>query len=330
VGEDALVIVDCAVYRGGDRVETVHNIDVALEKSQEHPDNFVWIGLHHPSAEEFDHVAKEFNLHPLAVEDAIKAHQRPKLEEYGGSLFVVLRTAEYDTSRRQVELGELMLFVGDTFVITVRHGDAVPLKGVRARLEEQHALLRCGPSAVLYAVIDHVVDEYTLVATELEDDIDEEEKTVFTSGRLGDAASIYQLKREVIEFRRAVMPLVEPAKKLADGKVLMVHEATRPFLRDVADHVVRTAEMVEGFDELLTSVLNAHLALVSVRQNDDMRRISAWVAILAVPTTIGAIYGMNFDHMPELHWKLGYPMAVGLMALICLALYRAFKRSGWL
>ena len=324
------MIVDCAVYRGGDRIETVHNIDQALEKSQEHPDNFLWIGLHHPSADEFDHVAKEFGLHPLAVEDAVKAHQRPKLEEYGGSLFVVLRTAEYDKAKREIELGELMLFVGDTFVITVRHGDAVPLKGVRKRLEEQHALLKCGPSAVLYAVIDHVVDEYTDVATALEDDIDEEEKAVFSSGSGGDAASIYQLKREVIEFRRAVMPLVEPAKKLADGKVPMVHEGTRPFLRDVADHVVRTAEMVEGFDELLTSVLNAHLALVSVRQNDDMRRISAWVAILAVPTTIGAIYGMNFDNMPELHWTYGYPMAVGLMALVCFALYKAFKRSGWL
>jgi magnesium transporter len=330
VGDDDPVILDCAVYREGSRVETVHDLDIALEKSQEHPDNFLWIGLHQPTADEFERVAREFELHPLAVEDAIKAHQRPKLEEYGGVLFVVLKTVEYDTDRRQVELGELMLFVGDTFIISVRHGNASPLGGVRRRLEEEHELLRSGPSAVLYAVIDHVVDIYTDVAAELEVDIDEEEKAVFSTNRGGDASSIYQIKREVIEFRRAVMPLVEPTNRLAEAKLPVIHESIRPFLRDVADHVLRTAEMVEGFDELLTSVLSAHLALVGVRQNDDMRRISAWVAIAVVPTSIGAIYGMNFDHMPELHWQYGYPAALVAMALICLGLYRGFKRSGWL
>jgi magnesium transporter len=293
-------------------------------------DSFIWIGLHDPTEDELARVAKEFDLHPLAVEDAVKAHQRPKVEEFEDSLFIVLKTVRYDEASQQIDLGDVMLFVGDSFVVTVRHGQARALKGIRHRLELEPELLECGPSSVLYAVCDAVVDDYSEISLAVEEDIEEVEERVFSPVRTNDAARIYNLKREVIEFRRGVRPLIEPMARLASGLVPGVHERLHPFFRDVADHAIRVSEQVDGFDDLLTSVLNANLAQVGVQQNADMRRISAWVAIVAVPTMIAGIYGMNFDHMPELRSQFGYPLTLTGMAVICIGLYRAFKRSGWL
>ncbi|MEP6761560.1 MAG: magnesium/cobalt transporter CorA [Sporichthyaceae bacterium] len=324
------MIVDCALYRDGKRAAPVGDLSDALAMARRDGAAFIWIGLYEPDAAELDRVSAELGLHPLAVEDAVKAHQRPKVEDYEDSLFVVLKTVSYDDATSSISIGEVMLFVGDSFVVSVRHGEAKALSDVRHRLENEPTLAQCGPSAVLYAAADRIVDDYTQVALELEQDIDDVEEAVFAHGGGADAERIYKLKREVIEFRRAVRPLVEPMKSLAAGMVPNIHKEMQHFLRDVADHIARVVDQIDNFDELLTSVLNANLAQVQVRQNNDMRRISAWVAIVAVPTMIAGIYGMNFDHMPELHWRYGYPMAVALMAGFCVALYRAFKRSGWL
>jgi magnesium transporter len=324
------VIVDCALYHHGVREVTEGTWADALATARSQQGSFMWVGLHDPTEAELDKVAHEFRLHKLAVEDALKAHQRPKLEEYEDSLFLVLKTVRYDEETQQIELGDIMLFVGDSFVVTVRHGQGRALGDVRKRLEAHPGLLDCGPSAVMYAIADRVVDDYTAIALEVEEDIDEVEERVFSPARTNDAARIYNLKREVVEFRRAVIPLVEPLERLTSGSVPHVHETMLPFFRDVADHDVRVSDQVQGFDELLTSVLNANLAQVGVQQNEDMRRISAWVAIAAVPTMIAGVYGMNFEHMPELHWRLGYPLALLVMAAVCFGLYRGFRRSGWL
>ncbi|HSR25022.1 MAG TPA: magnesium/cobalt transporter CorA [Candidatus Eisenbacteria bacterium] len=324
------MIVDFALYRHGVREAAPEDFSDALAEARTRGESFLWVGLLEPTSEELEHVADEFKLHPLAVEDAVKAHQRPKIEQYEDSLFVVLKTVRYDENSQQIELGDVMLFIGDAFVVTVRHGEGSALADVRRRLEQERDVLDCGPSSVLYAVCDRVVDDYTDIALEVEQDIEEVEEQVFSPYRTNNAARIYNLKREVIEFRHAVRPLVGPMERLAAGQIPWVHEEMRPFFRDVADHTLRASEQVDGFDDLLTSVLNANLAQAAVQQNDDMRRISAWVAMAAVPTMIAGIYGMNFDHMPELRWQLGYPAALLVMAGICMALYRAFKRSGWL
>jgi magnesium transporter len=325
------VIVDWAVYESGRRQDRSGDLGAALATARaDH--GFVWIGLYEPSHAELQEVAAEFGLHRLAVEDAMEAHhQRPKLERYGDSLFVVLKTLRYIEETSDIESEELALFVGPNYFVTVRHGLANPLSEVRAHLEREHqALLACGPAAVLYGVCDSVVDTYTAIADEVEHDIEEVEARVFSPERTNDAEAIYRLKREVLEFRRAVRPLVEPMAALAEGVEPLVHPDTKPFFRDVYDHVLRVMEQVESFDDLLSGILNANLAQVSVRQNADMRRISAWVAIVAVPTMIAGIYGMNFEHMPELTWQYGYPIVIGVMLLLCGWLYRAFKRSGWL
>jgi magnesium transporter len=324
------VIVDCALYRRGNREAVSGELGDALAVARSSEDSFIWIGLHEPTEDELEKVAVEFGLHPLAVEDAVKAHQRPKVEEFEDSIFVVLKTVRYDEATQQIDLGDVMLFIGDSFVVSVRHGLGRALADVRRRLEVEKHLLDRGPSAVLYAISDAVVDDYSEIALAVEQDIEEVEERVFSPDRTNDAGRIYNLKREVIEFRRAVLPLVDPMARLASGQVGAVHEQLRPFFRDVADHAVRVTEQVDGFDDLLGSVLSANLAQVGVQQNSDMRRISAWVAIVAVPTMIAGIYGMNFDYMPELRWHYGYPLAIGVMVVACVALYRAFKRSGWL
>lgn len=324
------MIVDCAIYHEGRREDVSGDLGDALARARSHDDAFVWIGLHEPSTDEFDLVAKEFPLHPLAVEDSVHAHQRPKLERYGDSLFVVLKTLRYIEQTSDIETGEIMVFLGDRFVLTVRHGGGSPLGAVRNRLEGDQTMLALGPSAVVYAVCDEVVDTYEAIAREVETDIADVEQRVFSPGRTSDAEIIYSLKREVIEFRRAVVPLVEPMRLLTEGMHSRIRPETRPLFRDVYDHVLRVSGDVAAFDDLLTSVLNANLAQVTVRQNEDMRRISAWVAILAVPTVIAGIYGMNFEHMPELHWTFGYPAVLVFMLAVCVTLYRFFRRSGWL
>ena len=324
------MIVDCALYHSGTREAVDGDLHDALQVARTRGDSFIWIGLHEPEAAELERVAKEFDLHPLAVEDALNAQQRPKVEEFDDSLFVVLKTIRYEEQAQQIELGDVLLFLGDSFIVSVRHGQGRALAGVRRRLERDEKLLDCGPSAVLYAICDAIVDDYSTISSAVEQDIEEVEERVFSPDRTNEASAIYNLKREVVEFRRGVRPLVDPMTRLAAGQNPLVHEHLQPFFRDVADHATRVSEQVEGYDDLLTSVLNANLAQVSVQQNADMRRISAWVAIIAVPTMIAGVYGMNFDHMPELKWRLGYPLALLVMATACTVLYRAFKRSGWL
>ncbi|HEX5565405.1 MAG TPA: magnesium/cobalt transporter CorA [Streptomyces sp.] len=327
------VIVDCAIYRDGRRTEGSADTPGALRAARTSKDAFLWIGLHEPTEEEFGQVSAAFGLHPLAVEDALSAHQRPKLEVYEDSLFLVLKPVDYDDAAGTVDTGELMLFVGDSFVVSVRHGHANPLDQVRDRLEKDPAVLRHGPTAVLYAVSDAVVDHYMDVAAELQVDLDELEEEVFTPGGTDGGAvagRIYAFKRQILEFRRATGPLAEPMTRLAEARVPFVHDRSRPFFRDVSDHLARANDQVEALDRLLSDILSAHLAQIGVRQNDDMRKISAWAAMAAVPTMIAGIYGMNFHHMPELRQPWGYPAVLVLMAGAIAFLYRLFKRRGWL
>ncbi|ALO07254.1 Magnesium and cobalt transport protein CorA [Streptomyces venezuelae] len=327
------MIVDSAIYRDGRRTQGPADLSDALDEARVTGDAFLWVGLYEPSEAEFAHVASEFALHPLAVEDALKAHQRPKLEVYDDSLFVVLKPVVYEPESDRVSSGELMVFIGDCFVVTVRHGEGAALAAVRKRLEAEPAVLRHGPTAVLYAVSDAVVDHYLEVAGELQVDLEELEADVFapTGGNPSNTAErIYTAKRQVLEFRRASGPLAGPLARLTTGSVPFVNEHAQPFFRDVNDHLLRSNEQVEGLDRLLSDVLSAHLAQMGVRQNDDMRKISAWAAMAAVPTMIAGIYGMNFDHMPELGWTWSYPALIVLMAGIVTGLYRLFKRRGWL
>ncbi|MFG2605257.1 magnesium/cobalt transporter CorA [Streptomyces sp. NPDC048514] len=331
------MIVDCAIYRHGHRSEGPEDLSDALDEARA-AGGFVWIGLHEPSEREFDLVTREFGLHPLAIEDALKAHQRPKLEVYDDSLFLVLKPVVYEPDSDTVSTGEIMVFIGDSFVVTVRHGEGAPLAAVRHRLEEEPEMLDKGPTAVMYAVSDAVVDHYLEVATELQTDLDELEAEVFqpeTGGSRNTASRIYAFKRQVLTFRRASGPLTVPMTRLAGvgqlgGEVPFVHDKARPFFRDVNDHLARVNESVDGLDRLVSDILSAHLAQMSVRQNDDMRKISAWAAMAAVPTMIAGIYGMNFDHMPELHWVWSYPAVILLMAVLEVLLHRLFKRRGWL
>jgi magnesium transporter len=317
------MIVDSAIYEQGQRRE-------GPVERRPGPGSFAWIGLYEPTPGEFDSLTREFDLHPLAVEDAIHAHQRPKLEVYGDMLFVVLKTARYADPDEIVELGELLLFVGSDYIITVRHGEASELGEARRALEQDPERMRRGPTAALHAIVDRVVDDYVPALEGLQNDIDEVEDELFSGRRANVGERIYRLQREVLQFRRAVAPLVDPVDRLAGGRYDHVHEGVRDYYRDVSDHLIRARDQLDGMRDLLSSSLQANLAQVGVRQNEDVRKISAWVAIIAVPTAIAGIYGMNFDHMPELRWELGYPAVLLAMLAICTFLYRYFKRSGWL
>jgi magnesium transporter len=326
------VIVDSALYREGQRIQVdcfPHEFGKMRAEATE-PGDFVWVGLYKPSEGELNDVAESFGLHPLAVEDALTSHQRPKLERYDESLFMTLKTLWYVDAQDAVETGEINLFAGLDFVITVRHGRGSELHSARSRLERQETVLTHGPAAVLYAVCDTVVDGYTDVVNELQVDVDEIETSVFSPARTDDSTRIYVLKREIAEVRRAVLPLREPMRKFADGLVHGVEREAGPFFRDVLDHLNQAAEIVDNLDSLLSTAFDAHLARITVQQNDDMRKISAGVALAAAPTLIAGVYGMNFDHMPELRWELGYPLAVLLMVMISGGLWILFKRSGWL
>ena len=336
------MIVDCAIYDEGVRrdghVDLAHAYDERHEQGQRLDDaserpgegGFVWIGLYEPTSIEFDSLRREFELHPLAVEDAIHAHQRPKLESYGEMVFLVLKTARYVDPTEVIELGELLVFLGHDYVITVRHGEASHLGQVREALEHDPERLRSGPGAVLHAILDRVVDDYIPAIEGLENDIEEVEEELFSGRRTNPAERIYRLQREVLGFRKATAPLIEPIESLASGEHDQIHPDIRDYFRDVNDHLMRTRDQLDAMRDLLAGSLQANLAQVSVRQNEDVRRISAWVAIIAVPTAIAGIYGMNFEHMPELGWELGYPGVLLLMLIICGGLYRSFKRSGWL
>jgi magnesium transporter len=323
------VIVDSAIYENGVRRDGQVELEHAYDERRR-PGKFVWIGLYEPTEEEFESLSREFDLHPLAVEDAIEAHQRPKLELYGDMLLLVLKTARYVDPTEVIELGEVVVFLGSDYVITVRHGEASSLHPVREALDADPERLRKGPGVVLHALLDLVVDDYQPAIEGLENDIDEVEEELFSGGRTNPAERIYRLQREVLGFRKATAPLVDPLERLASGRYDAIHPEIRDYFRDVNDHLIRARDQLDAMRDLLAGSLQANLAQVGVRQNEDMRRISAWVAIIAVPTAIAGIYGMNFEHMPELRWELGYPAALLAMLVICTALYRYFKRVGWL
>ena len=327
------MIIDCAVYRDAQRIEhPEHRTDVAAAHADaERNGGFLWIGLFEPDPSELDEIAKELGLHPLAVEDAIKAHQRPKIERYADDVFfIVVKTLWYVDPDDAVETGEISVFLSPTYLVTVRHGQGGKLEDVRARVEAQMPQLGHGPVAALHAVLDEVVDGYEDVATDLQIDVTEVEQSVFSPVRTHDSERIYGLKREALEVRRAVMPLRDGLARFLRQRTDDLGPTALPFFRDVADHLARVGETVESLDHLLDNALTAHLAQLSVQQNEDMRKISAWGALLLAPTLVAGIYGMNFDNMPELHWAFGYPLALVLMAGVSLTLWRTFKRTGWL
>ena len=337
-------VVDSAVYLDGERIASPDSLSETYRTLHEQPGSVAWIGLYRPDAHEVASLASAFRLHELAVEDAIVAHQRPKLERYGDTLFVVLHSAQYLDEIEEVEFGEVHLFVGPDFVLTVRHSEAPDLGAVRRRLESEPDLLRRGPEAVLYAVVDRIVDGYLPVVVGLGNDIDEIETEVF-SGDPMVSRRIYELSREVAQFQRAIRPLTEMLSALSAGFTkYAVDEELQRYLRDVADHLTQVGERVDEFRQLLRDMLSVNATLVAQQQNEEMRsltqasnaqneevkKISAWAAILFAPTLIGTVYGMNFEHMPELGWRYGYPLAVLLMAAVCGSLYAVFKRRDWL
>ncbi|MCB0928078.1 MAG: magnesium and cobalt transport protein CorA [Mycolicibacterium insubricum] len=336
----ARATVDCAVYLEGQRLPGKYTHVAAAEKVHElrteGRNAFVWIGLHEPDHHQMDAVAKVFDLHPLAVEDAVNAHQRPKLELYDKTLFLVLKTVNYvphesvTLAREIVETGEIMVFVGGDFVVTVRHGEHSGLAGVRHQLEGLPDQLRLGPFAVMHAIADHVVDSYLDVTALMAVDIDALEEDTFSPDTRTDVAPIYLLKREVLELRRSVAPLTTAFRKLADDYQPLLSKEVLRYMRDVADHQTQAADRITGYDEMLTSLVQAAQAKVGMQQNTDMRKISAWVAIAAVPTMVAGIYGMNFDVMPELHMTWGYPTVLLTVATVCALLYRSFRRRDWL
>jgi magnesium transporter len=335
-------LVDCGVYVDGQRLPGRYaSYAAALNKVREielmeQQQAFVWIGLHEPDEAHMQEVADVFGLHPLAVEDAVHAHQRPKLERYDDTLFLVLKTVNYVPhesvvlAREIVETGEVMVFVGNDFVVTVRHGEHGGLTDVRKRMDANPEHLRWGPYAVMHAIADHVVDHYLEVTGLMEVDIDGIEEVAFSSGRQLDIEPIYLLKREVLELRRCVNPLSVAFQRMqTEGKDLICKEVRR-YLRDVADHHSEAADQIANYDDMLNSLVQAALARVGMQQNNDMRKISAWAGIVAVPTMFAGIYGMNFEFMPELKWHWGYPVVVTVMVTVCLSLYFAFRRVKWL
>ncbi|MEV3910433.1 magnesium and cobalt transport protein CorA [Streptomyces canus] len=343
-GAEPPSIVQAALYRDGVRVSSPATLADTFRELREQPSGMAWIGLARPTESELLSLAAEFDLHPLSVEDAMEAHQRPKLERYGDTLFVVLSAARYLDAPEEVDFGELHVFVGPDFVITVRHGAAPDLSAVRHRMEETPELLSLGPEAVLYAILDTVVDGYAPVVSGVQNDIDEIETEVFR-GDPEVSRRIYELSREMVEFQRATRPLVGMLHALMAGFAKYgTDEELQRYLRDVADHVTHTSERVDGFRQALADILTVNATLVTQQQNAEMRalaeagfeqneeikKISSWAAILFAPTLVGTIYGMNFDSMPELHWVLGYPFAITLMAIVCTSLYIIFKRKDWL
>ncbi|MFE7839402.1 magnesium and cobalt transport protein CorA [Streptomyces sp. NPDC057474] len=342
--ERAASVVEAALYQDGVRVASPATLADTYRELREAPAGMAWIGLARPTEGELLSLAAEFDLHPLAVEDAMEAHQRPKLERYGDTLFVVLRAARYLDASEEVDFGELHVFVGPDFVITVRHGAAPDLSAVRRRMEETPELLKLGPEAVLYAILDAVVDGYAPVVAGVQNDVDEIETEVFR-GDPEVSRRIYELSREMVEFQRATRPLVGMLHGLMAGFTKYeTDEELQRYLRDVADHVTHTSERVDVFRQALADILTVNATLVTQQQNAEMRalaeagfeqneeikKISSWAAILFAPTLVGTIYGMNFENMPELGWSFGYPFAIGLMGVVCVSLYVIFKRRDWL
>ncbi|MEX1125261.1 MAG: magnesium and cobalt transport protein CorA [Acidimicrobiia bacterium] len=321
------MIVDAAIYKDGRRLDEPFDFEHASQLRGD-PDTYAWVGLYEPTEEEFEAARMAFDLHELAVDDAVKAHQRPKLETYGQTLFGVTKPARYVDPVEIIEFGEILLLVDPDFIVAVRHGEASGLVEVRAELENDPARLALGPGSVLHAILSRVVRDYTLVLDALGDDVREVEEEVFSTG--GNLERIYRLKQEVMSFENAAQPLEEPLFRLSTDDFAAIHPSLKPYFRDVHDHLLRVVDRINAFRDMLTSILAANLTQVSLRQNEDMRKISAYVAIAAIPTLLAGIWGMNFEFMPEIDEVWGYPMALTVMASVCLFLYSRFKKSGWL
>ena len=330
-------LVNCGAYVDGIRDSSCNDPVTALNHVRKTGEGFVWVGFHEPTYDELASVMQTFGLHELAVEDAVHDYQRPKMDRYGSYLFLVIKTVKFQdhvsaTSQggAVVSSGEIMVFLGRDFIVTVRHGEHSELADLRRSLQADPEQLALGPAAVLHAITDRVVDEYVSVVQEIEEDIDEMETSVFDPEKYVDTEQIYRLKREVLRLRRAVTPLAGPLRTLSTASNPLIPDEVREYFRDVEDHVSHVAERISTFDEMLTTLISAALAEVANRQNQDMRKISAWAAIALVPTAIAGIYGMNFDHMPELHWRFGYPMAILGIIFICAMLYLFLRRKRWL
>ena len=323
------MIMDYALYRDGHRVLDGATISELIASARK-DGGFLWVGVSEPTSAEFDGLVQDFQFHPLAVEDAITAKQRPKLETYEGMTFVVFRTTFYEERASQVTTGEILTFIGDHYIVVVRHGEGSPLAGVRNRLEQNPGLLKHGPYAVLHAIMDQVIDSYIAIAAELERDVIEVEQSVFSDRKAYNSEKIYFLKRELLEFRHAIDPLLIPLQRLAVDFNDIVPDELAPFFRDTLDHLNSAVDIADGLDDLLTSALSADLAHVQVQQNEDMRKITSWVALASTPTMVAGIYGMNFEHMPELGWTFGYPLVLSFMVAVTSFLYYKFKKSGWL
>ena len=323
------MIVDVALYQNGQRVDGPEDISELVDVARR-DGGFVWLGMAEPSQAEFDMVVGELNFHPLAVEDAINAKQRPKLEDYDGLTFFVIKTVFFDKAAQEITTGELLCFIDQHFIVTVRHGEGHPLTTIRHDLEHKPELLKMGPFSVVHAVADRIIDGYTNIANMLEQEVVAVENKVFTGKRQTFSEEIYFLKREIIEFKHAIEPLIVPISRLHSGSVLSVPAGLKPFFRDTADHLIQACEQAAGLDALITSVLQADLAHIQVQQNIDVRRISAWVALASGPTMLAGIYGMNFHNIPELSFKYGYYVVLGVMAGLTGFLFRAFRKSDWL
>src|SRR6478735_10221937 len=320
-------IVNCFAYCEGRRVANVEldEINEVLKQSEK----FVWIGLHEPSAEMLGKIQKEFNLHDLAIEDTLRAHQRPKVEAYGDTLFVVLRTVQMN--EKEIDLGETHFFVGHNFIITVRHGSSLAYTEVRARCESTPHLLQKGPGFALYAVMDAIVDQFFPVVDSLAEELECLEEKIFDEKfRRETTAEIYHLKHQLLDVKRSVSPLIDICNRLMRLDLKVVQEETRPYFRDVYDHAIRINEMVDNSRDLLSTALEANLSLISISQNEVSKRFAGWAAIIGIPTMVAGVYGMNFKVMPELNWPLGYPIIMLFTFGTCVALYFRFKRSGWL
>jgi magnesium transporter len=322
-------VVNCIAYADGLRGK---NLEIGtISEALKQPDRFIWIGLHEPSEELLWHVQKEFGLHDLAIEDAHRAHQRPKIEMYGDSLFIVLRTAQLNNQRRRTEFGETHFFIGSRYIVSVRHGSSLSYTNVRARCEATPQLLRKGPAFALYALMDSIVDQYFPIVDALEQELQALEEKIFSETFSRETtAQIYDLKRQLLEVKRAVSPLIDICNRLMRFDLEFIPVDTQPYFRDVYDHAIRINEMVDILRELLTTALEANFSLVSISQNEVTKKFAGWAAIIALPTMIAGIYGMNFQWMPELSWHYSYPLILILTIVLCIFLYMRFKRSGWL
>ena len=322
-------IVNCAAYLNGKRVPgfELNNISQVLQT----PDHFVWVGLHEPSEETLQHFQRQFHLHDLAIEDAHNAHQRPKIEMYGDILFAVLRTAQLNKTTHHIELGETHFFVGSNFLITIRHGSSISYSDVRKRCESTPHLLEKGQGFALYAVMDAIVDQYFPIVEILEEDLQKIEDKIFKEKPTRQTTEdIYQLKRELLDVKRAVSPLIDIANRLMRFDIKLISEETQPYFRDIYDHAIRINEMVDHARELLNTALEANFSLISISQSEVSKKFAGWAAIIAVPTMVAGYYGMNFKFMPELEWHYGYPFVVIFTVSLCVIIYFLFKRSGWL